>query len=339
MSLNVLEVEEIVRRALAEDIGTGDITTALTVPPASLSRGQIVANEEGVVAGLQVAAMVFAVVAEAHAAGSTTVLRRFRPGGGAVGVESVRVTGKPIRVTAKHLRPPVEIRGLGGREAGSFRGAKELLLRPEVTDGACVQNGNVIAEISGPTAAILIGERTALNFLQRLSGIATKTARFVELVKDTGVRITDTRKTTPALRILEKYAVRVGGGQNHRFGLYDAVLIKDNHIRAAGGVKEAVEAARSGAPHTMKIEVEADSLAQVEQALEAGAEIILLDNMSPATLRKAVALCKDRAVTEASGRITEQNVVKIAQTGVDLISVGALTHSVKALDLSLEIVA
>ncbi len=338
MDLNILEAEEIVRRALAEDIGTGDITTALTIPPDSLSRGQIVASEDGVIAGLQVAAMAFTILAEADAAGSMANLQGCPPRSGRVSTESSPGSGRPIRVTARHLGPPAEMRGAGDPAEVSFDGRKGLMFRAEVADGAHVRDGDTIAEISGPTAVILTGERTALNFLQRLSGIATKTARFVELVKDTGVRITDTRKTTPGLRILEKCAVRAGGGQNHRFGLYDAVLIKDNHIRAAGGIKEAVQAAKSGAPHTVKVQVEADTLAQVEQALETGAEMILLDNMSPSMLKKAVALCKGRAVTEASGGVTEANIGKIAQTGVDLIAIGALTHSVKALDLSLEIV-
>jgi nicotinate-nucleotide pyrophosphorylase (carboxylating) len=184
---------------------------------------------------------------------------------------------------------------------------------------------------------ILVAERTALNLLQRMSGISTKTYRLVELIKHTHAKIVDTRKTTPGLRILEKYAVRAGGGHNHRFGLYDAILIKDNHIRACGEIKEAIINAKAGAPHTMKIEVEAETLAQVEQALEAGADIILLDNMSPANLKKAVKLCKGKVLTEASGNVHENTIVSIAETGVDLISVGALTHSVRALDLSLEI--
>ena len=277
MNLKLTQIEEIVRRALAEDVGSGDITTSLTVPSGSVARARIIAKEEGVIAGLQVAEIVFA-------------------------------------------------------ELG------EVTFTPKVAEGARVKSGDVVAEISGPTAVILTGERVALNFLQRMSGIAAKTARMVELVKHAGAKVLDTRKTTPGLRVLEKYAVRIGGGENHRFGLYDAVLIKDNHIRAAGGVRQAVLAAKSGAPQGMKIEVEADTLDQVKEALEAGAEMILLDNMTPDVLRQAVALCRGRALTEASGSVTEDNIARIAETGVDFISVGALTHSVEALDLSLEIV-
>ena len=275
--MNTAQIEKIIKHALAEDIGSGDITTSLTIPPESVSRAQIIAKEEGVIAGLQVAKLVFA-------------------------------------------------------ELG------EVTFTPNLAEGDHVKPGDVLAEITGPTAVILTGERVALNFLQRMSGIATKTARLVELVKHTNAKILDTRKTTPGLRVLEKYAVKAGGGQNHRFGLYDAVLIKDNHIRAAGGVKEAVQAAKSGAPKDMKIEVESDTLDQVKEALEAGANMILLDNMNPSMLRQAVELCKGRALTEASGNVTEKNIAEIAETGVDFISVGALTHSVKALDLSLEII-
>jgi nicotinate-nucleotide pyrophosphorylase (carboxylating) len=216
-------------------------------------------------------------------------------------------------------------------------------LDPQVTfiafkrDGQALRPGDLIAEISGSARAILSGERVALNFLQRLSGIATQTHRYAEKIKDYAAVIVDTRKTTPGLRVLEKYAVRMGGGNNHRFGLYDAVLIKDNHIKIAGGIKEAVERVRGQIPHTMKIEVEVESLAQLEEALAAKAEIILLDNMSPELLRQAVALTGGRALLEASGGVTEATVTEIAAAGVDLISVGALTHSVKALDLSLDI--
>jgi nicotinate-nucleotide pyrophosphorylase (carboxylating) len=205
-----------------------------------------------------------------------------------------------------------------------------------VRDGERVKPGTVIARIEGPARALLTGERLALNFVQHLSGIATRTARFVELVRGTRTRIVDTRKTVPGLRVLAKYAVRAGGGDNHRFGLHDGVLIKDNHILAAGGIAPAVAGARRHAPHLLRVEVETESLDQVREALDAGADILLLDNMELETLREAVALCKGRALTEASGGVTEQTVRAIAETGVDLISIGALTHSVTALDISLD---
>jgi len=176
----------------------------------------------------------------------------------------------------------------------------------------------------------------ALNFMQRLSGIATVTARYVDLVAGTNARIVDTRKTTPGLRALEKYAVRAGGGFNHRLGLYDCVLIKDNHIKAAGGIGNAVRGAKAHIPHTMKIEVEASTLAQVEEALKAGADIILLDNMDTEMMRQAVTAIGGRAISEASGGLTEARVAEVAATGVDILSIGALTHSAPALDISLD---
>ncbi|OFX17906.1 MAG: nicotinate-nucleotide diphosphorylase (carboxylating), partial [Armatimonadetes bacterium RBG_16_58_9] len=184
---------------------------------------------------------------------------------------------------------------------------------------------------------ILTGERVALNFLQRMSGVATVTSRYVELVAGTKARIVDTRKTTPGLRVLEKYAVRVGGGFNHRFGLSDGILIKDNHIAAAGGIGAAVSAARKSAPHTLRIEVEVDSVNQIDEAIESGADALLLDNMSPALLTQAVELVAGRALIEASGGVTLDNARAIAEAGVDLISVGALTHSAPALDISLDL--
>ncbi len=204
-------------------------------------------------------------------------------------------------------------------------------------DGDLVERGRILAEITGKARAILTGERLALNFLRHLSGIATRTARLVETVADTKAVIVDTRKTTPGLRVLEKYAVRAGGGNNHRFGLYDGVLIKDNHIKMAGGIKKAVLAARRGSPHMVRIEVEAEDLAGVGEALEAGADIIMLDNMDTRTMRQAVELVAGRALLEASGGIEEETIRAVASTGVDLISVGALTHSVRSLDISLDI--
>jgi len=205
-----------------------------------------------------------------------------------------------------------------------------------VDEGSPVTPGTRVALVHGSARSLLTGERVALNFLQHLSGIATRTAIFVKLVEGTGARIVDTRKTVPGLRALAKYAVRVGGGHNHRFGLYDGVLIKDNHLQAAGGIHPAIQRARELAPHTLRVEVETETLVQVQEALAAGADVVLLDNMDLETCRQAVALCRGRALTEASGGINEQTLRAIAETGVDLISVGALTHSVAALDISLD---
>jgi nicotinate-nucleotide pyrophosphorylase (carboxylating) len=205
-------------------------------------------------------------------------------------------------------------------------------------DGEKVGKGQVIMEINGSARSILTAERVALNFLQRMSGIATKTHQFVEMVRYYNAKIVDTRKTTPGLRLLEKYAVTVGGGRNHRFGLYDAVLIKDNHIAIAGGVREAIVAVRHHIPHTTRVEVEVETLEQIEEALEVKADIIMLDNMTVEQMHQAVELIAGRAVVEASGGITEETLVEIAKTGVDYISIGALTHSARALDLSLDIV-
>lgn len=212
-----------------------------------------------------------------------------------------------------------------------------IKFRPLLKDGDEMTKDSVIAEVEGDARAILTGERLSLNLLQRLSAIATKTAALAALVAPYPVRLVDTRKTTPGLRALEKYAVTVGGGHNHRLGLYDAALIKDNHIKVAGGVAKAVEAVRAGAPHTVKIEVEVESLDGVEAALSAKADIIMLDNMSLPTMREAVARIAGKAVVEASGGISEESIVGVAATGVDVISVGALTHSVAALDISMDI--
>lgn len=277
MDLSQLELQELIERCLKEDVGAGDLTTNSIVSPEAVSTGYIVARENGVVAGLPLAGMVF-----------------------------------------QRLDPSVEFR------AG-------------VRDGESVERGQVLAEISGSARAILTGERLALNFLQRLSGIASGTARLVKLVAGEKARIVDTRKTGPGLRMIEKYAVRAGGGSNHRFGLYDAVLIKDNHIKMAGGISEAVAAARLGSPHTARVEVEVEDLDGVREALAAGADIIMLDNMQPEAMREAVDLIAGRALVEASGGINEDTIRAVAAAGVDLISVGALTHSVKSLDISLDI--
>jgi nicotinate-nucleotide pyrophosphorylase (carboxylating) len=210
-----------------------------------------------------------------------------------------------------------------------------LAFRPVVSDGDAVEAGTPIAEVQGSAKTILIGERTALNFLQRLSGIATLTAQFVEAVANYNAKIVDTRKTAAGWRAVQKYAVRVGGGSNHRFGLYDGVLIKDNHIVAAGSIGNAVQRAKEVVPHTAKIEVEVETLNQVDEALEAGADILLLDNMSPGMMKSVVHEVGDLAVTEASGGITLERVREVAATGVNLISVGALTHSAMPMDISL----
>ncbi len=271
------ELREIVRLTLAEDIGTGDITTLLTVEADVMAQAVMVAKTEGTIAGLPVAAEVFRQVDQ------------------------------------------------------------NLQLEFRVMDGETAVSGETILQVSGRAQSILTGERVALNFVQRLSGIATKTAHFVALVAGTQARIVDTRKTTPGLRALEKYAVRVGGGHNHRFGLYDAVLIKDNHIQASGSITAAVRCARAGAPHTMTVTVECDTLAQVREAVQCSADILLLDNMSLAQLKEAVALIGGRAKTEASGGVNETTVTAIAKTGVDIVSIGALTHSAIALDISLDL--
>jgi nicotinate-nucleotide pyrophosphorylase (carboxylating) len=279
MDLDLLQVRKIVKRALMEDIGAGDITTGLTVPASAQASAEITAKEQGTIAGLPVAEVCFKII---------------DPG---------------VRFT------------------------------PLIADGATVNPGEVVAQVTGSARSILSSERVALNFLQRMSGITTLTSRLVKLVEGSSARIVDTRKTTPGLRILEKYAVRVGGGFNHRFGLDDGILIKDNHIVAAGGVGPAVRSAKAGAPHTLKVEVEVTTFEEIEQALQAGADVLLLDNMSPKQIRAAVELVNGRAALEASGGVTEETVAAIALAGVDLISVGALTHSAKAFDLSLNMVA
>jgi nicotinate-nucleotide pyrophosphorylase (carboxylating) len=278
MSLAEGVIRPIVIRALEEDIGLGDVTTAATVAAAARCRAEVVAKAEGVICGLEVMAAVFA--------------------------------------------------ALDARVA----------FTAERDDGDRVSPGDVVARLKGPTRAVLTGERTALNFLQRLSGIATLTAQYAAAVAGTRAQILDTRKTAPGLRALDKYAVQVGGGRNHRFGLFDGVLIKDNHIRAAGGVGEAVARARRAAHHLLKVEVEAQSMGQVTEALQAGADVVMLDNMSPGEVRAAVALIGGRARTEVSGGVTLETVRAYAETGADFISVGALTHSPAALDFSLEIV-
>ncbi len=203
-------------------------------------------------------------------------------------------------------------------------------------DGDRIEKGDIIAEVRGKATDVLTGERIGLNLMQRMSGIATRTAEAVKAVAGYSSKICDTRKTTPGLRVIEKYAVKVGGGTNHRFNLADGILIKDNHIVAAGSITAAVKAARENAPHTLKIEVEVENFTQLEEALEAGADIIMLDNMSCEEMTKAVKIVDGRAITEASGNMGDRNLAEVAACGVDLISIGALTHSVRALDISLK---
>lgn len=215
-----------------------------------------------------------------------------------------------------------------------------LSFRAVCQDGARIVKGTVLAEVHGSIRSILLGERLALNLMQRLSGIATRTREYVDVLDGLPTRLVDTRKTTPGHRTLEKYAVRVGGGHNHRFGLYDAVMIKDNHIKGAGGITQAVAAARSQIPHTMKIEVEVEGFAQLEEAMAADADIIMLDNMKPADMSQAVGILKankPHILVEASGNVNLSTIRGIAETGVDVISVGRLTYSVQALDISLDL--
>ena len=234
------------------------------------------------------------------------------------------------------VRKPGVIAGLDLAEATFKSLDPDVRFTRIVEDASKVEAGGIIANLAGKTRALLTGERTALNFLGLLSGIATLTATYVAAVEGTRAKIVETRKTTPGLRAPEKYAVRCGGGMNHRFGLYDAVLVKDNHIAAAGGLADALNTLRTAVGHLVKIEVEVDTLDQLEEALRFPIDAVLLDNMDVGTLKKAVALVKGRVVTEASGGVTLENVGEIAKTGVDLISVGALTHSARSLDSSLE---
>jgi nicotinate-nucleotide pyrophosphorylase (carboxylating) len=274
-SLDPALYRDIVARALAEDVGDGDITTDATVPSALMARGVFLVRADCVLAGLDVAFETF---------------RQVEPG---------------IQCVANKA------------------------------DGEACHAGETIAVITGTARALLVGERTALNFLQRLSGIASRARRFVDAA---GGRITilDTRKTTPTLRMLEKYAVRAGGASNHRVGLFDAILIKDNHIRVAGGVAAAVAAARSHRPG-LPVEIEAETLTQVDQALAAGAETILVDNMPTSRINVAVAKARGRAKIEISGGVTLERIPELATTGADFVSVGALTHSAPAIDISFEI--
>ncbi len=231
------------------------------------------------------------------------------------------------------------VAGIGVLEAVFTRLDWRARVRGKHADGEAVEPGTVIATARGPAAALLAGERTALNFLQRMCGIATLTQAFVRAAEGTKVRVTDTRKTSPGVRVLEKYAVRVGGGANHRADLGSGILIKDNHLALVGSVREAVQRARAAAPHTLRVEVEVASLAQLEEALEAGADVVLLDNFATREIGEAVKRVKARAprpLLEVSGGVTLDRIRELGKTGVDVISVGALTHSARAVDLSLE---
>src|SRR5216683_5439411 len=269
---------DLIKRALAEDMGQGDITTAATVAPGQMGRARIRVKEPRMILA------------------------------GGIFLEPVmRMTGAEPRIVKL------------------------------AAEGAELKAGDTLAEVEGKLAGLLTGERTALNFIQLLSGIATTTRTFVDAVAGTHAKIIDTRKTHPGLRIVEKYAVRVGGGRNHRLGLDSGVLIKENHIAAAGSVTKAIESARRVAPHTLKIEIECETLEQVEEALTARADVILLDNMTLDNIRKARALAGSKVQLEVSGGVTLDTVRTIAKAGADLISVGALTHSARFLDISMRI--
>lgn len=272
-------LEPLLRQTLLEDLGrAGDLTSNLIIPADATASLKIAARMEGVLAGIDLARIAFA------------------------------------------LMDP------------------SIRFEPRLRDGARLKAGDELARVEGPARAILSAERTALNFLGHLSGVATATARIADAIRPYGTRVTCTRKTLPGLRMVQKYAVRVGGGSNHRYGLDDAVLIKDNHVAVAGGVRAAVERARQGAGHMVAIELEVDTLEQLAEGLDAGVNIVLLDNMSPEMLREAVRLVDGRAVTEASGRVTADTAVAMAQAGVDYIAVGAITHSVAVLDIGLDVV-
>jgi len=273
--MNPFVLDPILRRALEEDIGTGDVTTQATIRHGTQASAELVAKEDFILSGIDVARRVF------HLLSADTAFEKL------------------------------------------------------IEDGQAVKRGDVLAWIKGDAAVLLQGERVALNLLQRMCGVATLTAEFVKEVEGTGAIIVDTRKTTPGLRVLEKYSVRMGGGGNHRMALYDAVLIKENHVAAAGGITAAVSRARQSVPHTQKVEVEVRDQAEVAEALDAGADILLLDNMSPEQLIAAVDMIDGRALTEASGGVNLETVREIAETGVRLISVGALTHSYRAVDISM----
>lgn len=249
------------------------------------------------------------------------------------------VVPEPRPASARLIaKEPLVLAGLFIAERVFLRLNSAVIFNAGREDGSSAVKGDILATVEGNAADLLMAERVALNLLQRMCGIATLTSQFVQAVSGTKARIVDTRKTTPGLREIEKYAVRVGGGINHRTGLYDGVLIKENHIAAAGGIAQAVSRARAYIPHTLKIEIETETPGQVEEALAAGADIIMLDNMDCATMRRCVAMISGRALVEASGGVNLETVRSIAETGVDIISVGALTHSPRAMDISMLLV-
>ena len=251
-------------------------------------------------------------------------------------ITTLAVVGEGSESHARLIaKEPMVLAGIQVAERVFYLVDSTIRFNPCFGDGSRIAGGDLLAGIDGKAASLLQGERVALNLLQRMCGVATLTARYVDAVQGTSARIVDTRKTTPGLRMLEKYAVRVGGGINHRTGLYDGVLIKENHIAAAGGISEAIRRARAYIPHTLKIEVETETLDQVIEAVAAGAEIIMLDNMTPAAMREAVGIIGGRALVEASGGVNLESVKEIAETGVNIISVGALTHSARAMDISM----
>jgi nicotinate-nucleotide pyrophosphorylase (carboxylating) len=272
-----LYVKKIIEKALAEDIGPGDVTSEATIPVGSTSTAEILAKQDLVLAGLDVSLEVF------HFLDAAIQFTRF------------------------------------------------------AQDGDRIKSGKVIARVSGSTRVLLAGERVALNLLQHISGIATLTSKYVEQLKGLKAQALDTRKTLPGLRQLEKYAVRMGGGTNHRFGLYDGVLIKDNHIKAGGSITKAIESARRNAHHLLKVEVETKTLDEVREALAAKADIIMLDNMPLDMIREAVKLINGQVLVEASGNVTFETIREIGETGVDFISSGSLTHSAPAADISMKI--
>ena len=234
-------------------------------------------------------------------------------------------------------KEPIVVAGLNvAKQVFEFLDS-EVIFRSEYDDGDVVKKGDTLAEVKGRLRALLSGERTALNFLQHLSGISTLVRSYVTELTDKNIRLVDTRKTTPGWRVLEKYAVRVGGAHNHRMGLYDGVLIKDNHIAAFGGIKKAIDHIRTQISHLLKIEVEVSSLDQVKQALEANADVVMLDNMTIKKIKEATAFINKRAVVELSGGITKSDLKSLADSGVDIISVGALTHSARCVDISMQI--
>ncbi len=274
------ELEKVIRLALKEDIGSGDVTSNSTIDETKKAEAILLAKSDGIISGLDVAEKVFRIL------------------------------------------------------------DKRIVFHKLINDGEFIKAGSVIGKIKGPARAILSGERTALNFLQRMSGISTLTNQFVHQIRHTKAKILDTRKTAPCLRYFDKYSVKMGGGENHRIGLFDMILIKDNHIAVSGSITNAIKLSKEALKKTRKkiqIEVETKNLSEVQEALDNNVDIIMLDNFSIAQMRKAIDLINGKCKVEASGGITLKNVRKVAETGVDYISIGALTHSVKALDISLDV--